>query len=101
VLRGRSWSPGNTRRSRSLPVPGDGSRGHGARGDPGDVTGPGGRSGSYEARGGSGAALFQEMDAAGHAGMCVRLVFYFLLGAATRGYPVFRVPTESRSKICF
>jgi hypothetical protein len=46
-----------------------------ARGGPGAATGPGGRSWSYEARGGSEAAR-QEMGAAGHAGMCARLVFH-------------------------
>jgi hypothetical protein len=57
-------------------VPGDGSRGHGARGGPRAAAGPGGGRWSYEARGGSGAALCQEMGAAGHAGMCARLVFH-------------------------
>jgi hypothetical protein len=53
-------------------VLGDGSRGHGARGGHRAVTGPGGGSWSHEARGGSGAALCQEM---GDAGMCAHLVF--------------------------
>jgi hypothetical protein len=56
-------------------VPGDGSRGHGARGGPGATAGPGGGSWSYEACGGSGAVLCQEMRAMGHMGMCGRLVF--------------------------
>jgi hypothetical protein len=39
------------------------------RGGPGAATGPGGGSWSHEARGGSEAALCQEMGAAGHTGI--------------------------------
>jgi hypothetical protein len=39
-------------------VPGDGSRGHGARDGPRAAAGPDGGSWSYEARGGSGADLY-------------------------------------------
>jgi hypothetical protein len=51
------------------------SRGHGACGDPGAAAGPGGGSWSHETRGSFGAAMCQEMGAAGHAGMCARLVY--------------------------
>jgi hypothetical protein len=56
-------------------VPGDGSRGHGARGGPGATVDPGGGSWSHEAHGGSGAALCRETRAVGHTGMCAHLIF--------------------------
>jgi hypothetical protein len=57
-------------------MPGDGSRGHGARGSLGVAAGPSGGCWSYEARGSSRASLCQEMGAAGHAGMCACFVFH-------------------------
>jgi hypothetical protein len=68
TLIARSSCPRGTWRSRSCAVPGDGSRGHGARGGPGAATGPGGGSWSHEAHGGPGAVLCQETgaEATGH-----------------------------------
>jgi hypothetical protein len=63
IARNLQLLPRGTWQPQSCPVLGDGSRGHGARGGPRAVAGPGGGSWSHGARGSPGAVLCLKMGA--------------------------------------